>query len=86
MLRELPVPPDKAWVAALQVITQSQVIVRVDRGAVTLEFLAAHSSPTAAKYFVHEVVAEFTLDGFRHGGCPCRFPECRKRPPRAIAS
>ncbi len=58
--RELPVPIERAWAAALQVITQSQVIARVERGAGAIEFLAAHSSQAGAKYFVHRVVIELT--------------------------
>ena len=62
--RELPAPIDRAWQAALQVITQNQVIVEADSKAGLLGFMVAHSSETGTKYSVHKVVLRFSPTGF----------------------
>ena len=64
LLRELPVPIERAWQSALNVLVQNHVIGRVDRNGGGIEFLSAHSSQAAAaKYFVHSVLVEFTPSG-----------------------
>jgi hypothetical protein len=59
LIRELPAPFDQAWTAALQVLTQSQLIVEADRKIGSLGFLAAHTSEIGAKYAVHRVHIQF---------------------------
>jgi hypothetical protein len=55
LTRDLPVPVEQAWTASLQTLTQTNVIVGADRGAGTLEFIAAHTSEIGTKYSVHRV-------------------------------
>jgi hypothetical protein len=63
LIRELPVSLDRAWEAALQVISQSQVVIRVERKAGDIDFLAAHSTQTGTRYAVHAVAVELASVG-----------------------
>jgi len=64
---DLNVPLEKAWSAGLQTVTQSNVIVGVDHGAGTIEFVAAHTSQVGKKYAVHRITLSFasTASGTR---------------------
>jgi len=59
LIADLNVPLEKAWTAALQTVTQSNVIVGADHGAGTIEFVAVHTSQIGNKYAVHRVTLSF---------------------------
>lgn len=64
LTRDLPVTIEKAWAATLQTVTQTNVIVGADRGAGTLQFIAAHTSEIGTKYSVHRVIIALSSTDF----------------------
>jgi hypothetical protein len=64
LTKDLPVPIEKAWNSALEVLTQTQLIAAADRSAGTLAFVAAHTSQIGTKYSVHRITVTFSSTDF----------------------
>src|ERR1700761_1732000 len=62
--KDLPVPIEKAWFAALEVVTQTNIIVFADHSTSTIAFVAAHTSEVGTKYSVHRMTISFSSTDF----------------------